>query len=77
MTLQPFNAVMDDFYNILKSTPAEDTVTKLMRNAAAHDHTTSMLALCSLLMIENARRSHAEMRCMELKSELEKIGAKQ
>lgn len=75
--MSPFNAVMNDFHSILKSTPAEDTVTKLMRHASAQDHTTAMLALCSLLMIENARRSHAEARVQELKEEIEKLGRKQ
>lgn len=68
----PMNALMNDFSSILRNTPAEDTVNRLVRHASAQDRTTAMLALCSLLMIENARRFHAEARYEELLAETKK-----
>ena len=77
MTLSLMNALMNDFLSILKNTPSEDTVNRLIRHASAHDRTTAMLALCSLLMIENARRFHAEARYDELKKQVEKDSSNQ
>lgn len=72
MPISNCNAAMNEFHNILKTTPSEDAVYKLMRSASAKDRTTAMMALCSLLMIEHARRYHAERRLEELERELEK-----
>lgn len=75
MSPSPMNALMNDFSSILKNTPSEDTVNRLVRHASVQDRTTSMMALCSLLMIENARRFHAEARYEELRLELERKDA--
>ena len=69
MPISNLNAAMNEFHNILKTTPSEDAVYKLMRSASAKDRTTAMMALCSLLMIEHARRYHAEARLEELERE--------
>lgn len=66
-----FNNVMDELYTVLSQTPIEDSVTRLVRCAAHVDNVQAFHALATLLMIENTRRRHAEVRYEELRKTVE------
>lgn len=54
------NKVMDEFYEIVNTVPAEDSVTQLMRCAGRYGNAASLEALARLLVIESLRRRYAE-----------------
>lgn len=56
------NRVMDEFYEIVNNTPVEDAVTRLMRCAGTYGNAPALEALTRLLVMETARRRHAEAR---------------
>lgn len=54
------NRLMDEFHEIVNTVPAEDAVTRLVRHAATAGNVAAIESFARLLVIESARRRHAE-----------------
>lgn len=56
------HAMMDKFYDIVNVSPAQDAAEKMLRHAGTAENMVAMEALARLLVVESARRKHAEAR---------------